>query len=272
MPTKRPTSTSTPVARRLLLLAGAAAALSSCSFAGANDDAFPDFTAPVVDAAGVLDTALVGSLSGELQAFRDAGGPQVAVAVVDTTGNRSIEDYAIDLAREWGVGDADRDDGVVVLLAIDDRRLRIEVGSGVEGDLTDVAAARIVDEVMVPRLAAGDNDGAVREGARAVMATWSGEEWVDPGISPVPSDDTASTPGWVSAVFFLFFLIVVIGLPILGTVLRRTGGLGGVVFLPGGFSGGGFGGGGGGGFSGGFGGFGGGGGGGFSGGGASGSW
>ena len=269
MLTRRPTSTSTPVARRLLLLAGAAATLSSCSFAGANDDAFPEFTAPVVDAAGVLDTALVGSLSGELQAFRDAGGPQIAVAVVGTTGNRSIEDYAIDLAREWGVGDADRDDGVVVLVAIDDRRLRIEVGSGVEGDLTDVTAARIVDEVMVPRLSAGDTDGAVREGARAVMATWAGEEWVDPGITPVPSDDTASTPAWVSVMFFLLFLFLVVGLPILGTVLRRTGGLGGVVFLPGGFSGGGFGGGG---FGGGFGGFGGGGGGGFSGGGASGSW
>jgi uncharacterized protein len=258
------------VARRLLLLAGAAAALASCSFAGANDDALPGFTAPVVDAAGVLDAATVTSLSNELQAFRDAGGPQVAVAVVTTTGNRSIEDYAIDLAREWGVGDADRDDGVVIVVAIDDRRLRIEVGSGVEGDLTDVAAARIVDQVMVPRLGAGDTDGAVREGARAVMATWAGEEWIDPGITPAPVEDSAPTSGWVSAIFFLFFLVVVIGLPILGTVLRRSGGLGGVVFLPGGFSGGGLGGGGG--FSGGFGGFGGGGGGGFSGGGASGSW
>jgi uncharacterized protein len=256
------------VGRRLLLLAGAVATLASCSFAGSDDDAFPGFTGPVVDAAGVLDDATVTSLATELLAFRDAGGPQIAVVVVGSTGNRSIEDYTIDLARAWGVGDAERDDGVVILVAIDDRRLRIEVGGGVEGDLTDVAAARIVDEVMVPRLGAGDTDAAVREGARAVMAAWSGETWIDPGITPIPTEDPAPTPGWVSAIFFLLFLVVVIGLPILGTVVRRGGGLGGVVFVPGGFSGGG-----GGGFGGGgFGGFGGGGGGGFGGGGASGSW
>lgn len=225
---------------------------------------FPEFTAPVVDAANVVSPDVENVVNADLQAFRSAGGPQIAVAVVDSIGNASIEDYTIDLANQWGVGDKAKDDGVVILIAVTDRELRIEVGSGVEGDLTDVAAGNIVDQVMVPLLRADDFDGAVAQGALAVMKVWRGE--AIPAVS-VPTDtSTSTTPqnSWVSFVFFFGFIL-------LFSILAATGKLRGpLLFMlrSGGQSfGGGHRGGGGG-----FGGFGGGGGGGFSGGGASGRW
>lgn len=241
--------------------------LASCGITtGGGGSSFPEFTAPVVDAAEVLSTETETAVSAELTQFRSAGGPQIAVAVVGTTGGRSIEDYAIDLARTWGVGDAQRDDGVVIVVAVEDHEMRIEVGSGVEGDLTDVTAARIVDTVMIPLLRNDAYDDAVRQGAAATMAVWRGEPLPAPSEPPV--DSTASEAGALAQVlFFLLFIFLAVVLPIF---LRMNGVGRGSVFGPvvmssGGFGGGGFGGGG-------FGGFGGGGGGGFSGGGASGSW
>ena len=249
-----------------LSIALSAAFLSSCGFvAPGGESAFPDFTAPVVDAADALSATTETDVSAQLTQFREAGGPQIAVAVVNSTGNRSIEDYSIDLARRWGVGDAQRDDGVVVVIALDDRELRIEVGSGVEGDLTDVTASRIVDQVMVPLLRADAVDDAVRQGTAAVMAVWRGE--AVPGQPVAPDESTPGDTWSVTDVFFFsLFLLLAIGLPIILRLagVGRGGGFGSVVIIPGGFGGGSRGGG--------FGGFGGGGGGGFSGGGASGSW
>lgn len=264
--------------RRLLAVCVGLVVLTSCSISLGGDDSFPEFTAPVVDAADAVSDSVENAVSTRLQQFRDAGGPQIAVAVIDTTGNASIEDYTIDLAREWGVGDKTKDDGVVVLVALEDREMRIEVGSGVEGDLTDVTASRIVNEVMIPLLRNDDVDGAVQQGADAVMKVWRGEGLPTPTSTVPASTTTSAVSDVVGALFFILFLLLVIGVPIF---LRMAGmgrgrGWGGGVFIPGGIIGGGFGGGfggrGGGFGGGGFGGFGGGGGGGFSGGGAGGSW
>ena len=234
--------------------------LLGCS---ASSSTFPEFTAPVVDDANMVSPAVEATVNAELQSFRTAGGPQIAVAVVNSTGNASIEDYAIDLANQWGVGDKTKDDGVVILIAIEDRALRIEVGSGVEGDLTDVSAGNIVDQVMLPLLRNDDVDGAVTQGAQAVMKVWRGE--TIPALSIPVDTSTSDAPAnsWVSFVFFFGFIL-------LFGVLAATGKLRGpllFMLLSGGQS---FGGGHR--NSGGFGGFGGGGGGGFSGGGASGRW
>jgi uncharacterized protein len=189
--------------------------------------------------------------------------------VIDTTGNATPENYSIDLARSWGIGDKEKDNGVLLLIALEDRTLRIEVGSGVEGELTDVTAGRIVDSVMLPRLRANDVDGAVRDGARAVMQVWRGENVV---LEPtVPSNTiTEATPQQSIFGIILFFglILLFVSLAVRG---KRNGGSVLGPFGAGSIYGGGLGnfrGG----FGGGFGGFGGGGGGGFSGGGAGGSW
>jgi uncharacterized protein len=210
-------------------------------------------------------------INSELISFQQSGGPQIAVAVIDTTGNATPENYSIDLARTWGIGDKEKDNGVLLLIALEDRTLRIEVGSGVEGELTDVTAGRIVDSVMLPRLRANDVDGAVRDGARAVMQVWRGENVV---LEPtVPSNTiTEATPQQSVFGIILFFGLILLFVSLAVRGKRNGGGMLGP-FGAGTIYGGGFGNHRGGGFSGGgFGGFSGGGGGGFSGGGAGGSW
>jgi uncharacterized protein len=242
--------------------------LIGCTSSAAS---LPEFTAPVVDSIGRVSEEVERQINTELISFQQSGGPQIAVAVVDSTGNATPDNYSIDLARSWGIGDKEKDNGVLLLIALEDRTLRIAVGSGVEGELTDVTAGRIVDSVMLPRLRANDVDGAVRDGARAVMQVWRGE-----GIAPQPivpntpaTESTTQQSPFGIALFFglilLFLALAVSGKIRGGGVLGPFGG--GTIY------GGGFGNHRGGGFSGGgFGGFSGGGGGGFSGGGAGGSW
>lgn len=247
------------------------AALLGITLLGCSSSAesLPEFTAPVVDAAGQVSAETEAQISNELISFQQSGGPQIAVAVVNTTGNATLENYSIDLARSWGIGDKDKDNGVLILIALEDRTLRIEVGSGVEGDLTDIAAGRIVDSVMLPYLRADDVDGAVRDGARAVMQVWRGEGIPSQQVTPTaPVDEPSAVQSIFSIILFFGLILLFVTLAALGKV-RGGGVLGGIVLgqmYGGGFGGhrGGFGGGG-------FGGFGGGGGG-FSGGGASGSW
>jgi uncharacterized protein len=239
--------------------------LLGCSSSAAS---LPEFTAPVVDSIGRVSAEVETQIISELTTFLQTGGPQIAVAVVDTTGSASLENYSRDLARSWGIGDNEKDNGVLILIALKDRDLRIEVGSGVEGELTDVTAAGIVDSVMLPRLRANDVDGAVREGVRAVMQVWRGE-----GIAPQPivpnTPATESTTQQTPFGIALFFGLILLFLALAVSGKIRGGGLlgpfGGGTIYGGGFGNhrGGFGGG--------FGGFGGGGGG-FSGGGAGGSW
>ena len=241
--------------------------LLGCSSTAAS---LPEFTAPVVDAIERVSPAVETQINSELTSFQQTGGPQIAVAVVDTTGNATLENYSIDLARSWGIGDKEKDNGVLVLIALTDRALRIEVGSGVEGELTDITAAGIVDSVMLPRLRANDVDGAVRDGARAVMQVWRGENIVSEPIAPsTPATEQTQAQSIFSII--LFFGLIILFITIAAAGKKRgvgvLGPFGAGTIYGGGFGGhrGGFGGGG-------FGGFGGGGGGGFSGGGASGSW
>jgi uncharacterized protein len=248
-----------------------ALALFGVIFLGCSSTAtsLPEFTAPVVDVTGRVSQEVQTQTNAELNSFQQSGGPQIAVAVVKSTGNATLENYSIDLARLWGIGDKDKDNGVLILIALEDRTLRIEVGSGIEGDLTDVAAGRIIDSVMRPRLRANDLDGAVRDGARAVMQVWRGEGIpAEPATPNAPATEPSQGQSIFGAILFFGLIIFFVTMAARGK-LRGGGGFG--PFVVGTMYGRGFGGQRGG-FGGGFGGFGGGGGGGFSGGGASGSW
>ncbi|HUR17926.1 MAG TPA: TPM domain-containing protein [Acidimicrobiales bacterium] len=228
----------------------------------------PKFTAPVVDAAGEVPDEVEAQVNGALDDYQKRSGNQVAVAVVRTTGGRSFEDYSIDLARAWGLGQKGKDNGVLLLIATKDRKLRIEVGRGLEGSLTDLQSGRIRDR-LVPLLRQGDLGGAVVEGTIGIR-----RELGDTEVGPLPArpeGDGGSGGGGFP--FPLLFVLPMFGLAILGGGRRRGrggfgSGFGTPIFWGGGFGGGGFGGG----RGGGGGGFGGGGGGGFGGGGASGGW
>lgn len=235
------------------------AALVLCLFQGV---AVPHNDGWVTDTAGVLTSAQEQALEKLCESYRAGSGQEIAVLIVPNLAGQPIERLALEVAREWKIGRAGVDDGALLVVAKDDRKLRIEVGRGLEGTLTDSVSGRIIRNVIVPSFKAGDFYGGVRGGLEAMHAALGGK-YVDPPPRKHAAGDA------IGAAFTVVFILLMIVFGVLGRRHRRGyGGFGGPFI--GGF-GGGLGDGGGGGFSGGgFGGFGGGGG--FSGGGSSGGW
>ena len=262
--------------RRAGLAAVALAVLLAWSGTAGAEDHFPRFTAPVVDEAGVVPDDVERRVGAALLDYQRRSTNQVAVAVVRTTGDAALEDYSIDLARDWGIGERDKDNGVLLLIAYRDRKLRIEVGSGLEGTLTDIESGRIIRQRIAPLMRDGKVGEAVIQGTDAIR-----KDLGDPEVGalpPVPQQEPSDDGDGTGSLLF-FFLPLFGALAFFGRRGRRGRGFGfgTPIFWGGGWGGGGGGwsggGGGGGGFGGGGGGgFGGGGGGGFGGGGASGGW
>lgn len=229
----------------------------------------PKFSNHLVDDANVVPDDVEQQVNNELADYQTRTTNQVAVLTVKTTEPQSIEDYAVDVGNEWGIGNKDKDNGILMVLAMDDRKGRIEVGYGVQGDLTDVKARDILETQVFPRLKQGNPGEAVVSGERAIRASL-GDTNVE---APVPlqrtggGDEKNNRFWWLPWVFIL--APIVLGAFGAGRRRRNGFGSGGWAYWGGmgGLGGGGFGGGGlgGGGFSGG-------GGGSFGGGGSSGSW
>ena len=213
----------------------------------------------VTDRAGVLSPGAAAAIDAKLEAFEKAQGSQVLIAIFPSLPeNEVLEEYTQRVAEAWRVGRAKQDDGVVLFLFVADRALRLEVGYGLEGALTDLESKHILQDTLIPYLRNGDYDGGFTAAADAILAAIQGEYTADA--------QPASRPG--SKGGGLVFFVVIIVLLILISAARNRGGRGsnwtggGGGFGGGGFGGGGFGGGGfggGGGFSGGGGSFGGGG-------------
>ncbi len=128
----------------------------------------------VSDFAQVLSTESVASLNAELTAFNASTSNEIAVAIVPDMGGDYIENYAVKLFEEWGIGKAAQDNGVLLLLAIQEREIRIEVGYGLEGALPDSVAQRIIDD-MGTQLRAGDYAGAITDAVHSIQAATQGE-------------------------------------------------------------------------------------------------
>jgi uncharacterized protein len=232
---------------------------------------YPKPTNYVVDQANAVSAAVERDLDAALASFESSsGGSQVAALVVDSIGDRGIEDYANDVFGCWGVGKKGDDTGVLLVVALEQRRMRIEVGRGLEGDLTDVESADIIREDITPAFKAGDISGGVANGVQGIVRALGGDV-VRPVAQQPQQPPIGGSGGPELACFVLIAVIALVSM--LGRA--RRGGRGGGFFPPiimgggwggSGYGGGGFGGGGGGG---GFGGFGGGG---SGGGGASGGW
>lgn len=122
----------------------------------------------VSDFADILSAETVREVSDELQAFKDRTGHEIAVVTITSLGGDDIESYANTLFREWGIGTREYNNGVLLLVAVEERRMRIEVGYGLEGALTDVESAWILDDEVTPAFRVGDYDGGIRAGARAI--------------------------------------------------------------------------------------------------------
>jgi uncharacterized protein len=223
----------------------------------------------VNDFTQTLTTEQVQALENKLVAYDDSTSSQVAVVIIPTTGDYPIEDVALRILRDWGVGNQGKNNGIVLLIAKDDRKVRIEVGYGLEGAIPDMIAASIIDHEITPNFKEGNYYRGLDEGTQAIFKAASGEY-------KAPADYSKRKKKGLNIgtiIFIIIILIIVFG-------GAGGGGGGGYVsrrgyrgwWLPTGGGGGWTGGGGGGGWSGGGGGFGGFGGGSGGGGGASGSW
>ncbi|MBS9475544.1 TPM domain-containing protein [Ancylobacter radicis] len=131
--------------------------------------AFPALTGRVVDAAGILDASTRASLDAELAAQEAKTTDQFVVATVASLEGTSVEDYANRLFRHWKLGQADKDNGVLLLVAPNERKVRIEVGYGLEGVLPDAVASTIISTTILPAFRAGDFAGGITRGAAAIL-------------------------------------------------------------------------------------------------------
>jgi uncharacterized protein len=176
----------------------------------AQDLGFPRFSNYVVDEANILSPDAEAALVAKLKAFQDRTGHQFAVATVPSLQGTSVEDYGNRLFRDWGLGDKQRNDGALLLIAPNERKVRIEVGYGLEGDLTDAVSHLIIQNAILPRFKAGDMAGGIARGADDVMAVFSGQA-AEFKARAAAVDEPA--PWWFELlttlfVFMILFLII----------------------------------------------------------------
>ena len=228
------------------LLASAVVLLTlaiSASLAFAVEDSIPK--APerwVADTAGFLSPQTARALDARLEAYERQTGHQVVVWIGSTLGATPLEDFTVKAFKAWRLGRKGADDGVLLAVLAKDRRIAIEVGYGLEGQVPDAVASRIINDVMVPRLRAGESDAALASGVDALLEAIEGKPFVQSERGPAAGPAGPSTGKIILwALLGAGFLLLLITNPSLALsllfVMAGRGGHGG--------GGGGFGGGGG---------------------------
>jgi uncharacterized protein len=179
----------------VLLLCWAAAALAEV--------AVPQLSGRIVDLTGTLSSDFISQQSARLKDLEQRKGSQVAVLIVPTTQPETIEQYSLRVTDAWKIGRRKIDDGALLVIAKNDHKLRIEVGYGLEGALTDVSARRIIDEVIVPRFKTGDFDGGVAAGLTRMIGVIDGEPLPAPAPEAEHTDIDAGVLGFIFSPFGL---------------------------------------------------------------------
>ena len=185
------------------ILPALALALSLC--AAAAD--VPPLKSRVTDLTGTLATDQRAGLEAKLADFEASKGSQIAVLIVPTTQPEAVEQYSIRVFDQWKLGRKGVDDGILLLVAKDDRKLRIEVGRGLEGVLPDAAAKRIVAEIIAPRFREGDFYGGIAAGVDRLMRTIEGE----PLPPPKPRVQTSHDEDWFQPLVGALVAVLVVG-------------------------------------------------------------
>lgn len=183
-----------------------------CALVAQAQIAVPALTARVIDQTMVLAPEQKAALEQTLQAFEARKGSQIAVLIVPTTAPETIEQYAIRVAEQWKLGRKNIDDGALLLVAKDDRTLRIEVGYGLEGALNDATAKRIVAEIITPRFKQGDFHGGISAGVERMIGVIEGEPLPAPKRQPAAGDTDV---GRLAPVLLVLVIVA-------GGVLRRA--------------------------------------------------
>lgn len=227
-----------------LLLCG----LLCCLSAFAAEPAFPKLSGRVVDSANLLSASTEQSLVKQLAAQEQRTGNQLVVVTLPDLQGYDIADFGFQLGRHWGIGQKDKNNGALLIIAKKEKKMRIEVGYGLEGQLTDARSAQIIQGILTPAFKAGDFNGGVSRAVEAMILIIDGKA----AAIPKKQSSTKKSPPALGGLLLMFILFMVIGGGrgrggllgglLLGSALGRSGG----GFGGGGFGGGGFGGGGGG--------------------------
>ena len=184
---------------------------------------FPKLTGRVVDEAHLLTPAQVVDISSKSEALEQDSGRQFVVATVNSLEGRPIEDYGYRLGRAWGIGQEQKDDGVILLVAPNERKVRIETGYGARVFLTDAVSSVIIREAIVPRFKAGDMGGGIAAGADEIIKLMQlpPEEAAKRAqeVGAAESRRSQGGAGFVPVIFIVIFFFVIIG-----SIAGRSGG------------------------------------------------
>jgi uncharacterized protein len=181
----------------------------------------PYLAGRVNDQADLLDETFEDQLEVRLQALESETGAQVAVLTIPSLEGDPIEDFSIRVVDTWKLGREGVDDGVLILVARDDRRMRIEVGYGLEGALTDAQAGRIIDRLMTPRFREGDFEGGIGAAVDAISTAVRGEELA------LPEPERTKTPSDLATLAFF----VIFGLPFINAALASRGAASWILYI-----------------------------------------
>lgn len=162
---------------------------------------FPVLTGRVVDQAGLLSQSEKSALVSTLASHEQRTGNQIVIVILRSLEGYDIADYGYQLGRYWRIGEADRDNGALLIVAPNERKVRIEVGYGLEGTLTDAHSHQIIQQQILPRFKSGDFAGGIRQGITAIVATTEGTD-------PAPNPRSSSDHSLDSASELPFYLIV----------------------------------------------------------------
>ena len=191
-------------------------AFAGAAFVARADVAVPPLTGRVVDLTGTLSADQAASLEQKLKAFEDRKGSQLAVLIVPTTQPETIEQYSLRVAEQWKLGRKKVDDGALLIIAKNDRKLRIEVGYGLEGALNDATSKRIIDEIITPKFRSGDFAGGISDGADRILKVIDGE----PLPPPKPEGEMPDLSA-IGEYFPFLFIVVLVGGGIFRAIFGR---------------------------------------------------
>lgn len=183
----------------------------------ANAQSFPELSGRVVDQAQLLDAAQEASLSAQLAAHEAQSSNQIVVVTVPELDGYAIADYANRLGRAWQIGTGENDNGVLLVVAPNERKVRIEVGYGLEGALTDSLSSIIIQREILPRFRTNDYPGGISSGVGAIIKAVDGE-YTAPATSSGTNGDNA-----LQTSFGNFLPLIFIAMVAVPEVLRRTG-------------------------------------------------
>ena len=211
----------------VLKFASALLVLLALSVTPVSAQDVPVLTQHVTDQTGTLNASQIAELESELVALEQRKGSQLAVLIVSTTGNEALENYSLAVAEKNKLGRSKTDDGLLLLIAKDDRKARIEVGYGLEGAVPDALASRIIREYLTPKFRQGDYFGGIKDSIQALGKLIDGEALPE----PMTADQQGEQPDFVFAGIIGFFIGAIAGVTGMKPMTIRRLGAGGIAAI-----------------------------------------